>query len=326
MSDRQTPDERRAGAEALYWVARVHSGECTDEDRRALDEWLGQAEANRRAYDEVRATWDGMEPFKSAVIPEMRAARAYPRRRRIRLLPAAAAAALVLATLASVFWLHVPPEAPQSFARSSVEQRDIRLPDGSTVNLNVDSGLTVMFTEDSRTVRLERGEALFTIAEGDARAFEVLAGNGRIRDIGTRFDVRIDEGTTSVAVLDGIVDVTVDKHGHAHRLMAGEAFDYDAAGRISPVRAVDADARTAWTEGLLVLNGVTLEELAREMARYNRIDIRVSDPAINAYRISGTFSIHGIDDMLGAIEAMLPVSVVREQSGILLLARPENRR
>jgi transmembrane sensor len=323
MTGRRMLDEEKIGAEALYWVTRIHSGECTNEDRRALDDWLKQDETNRRAYEEVCATWDDMESFKSAVIPEMREARTYPKRRRFRFMPAAAAA-LVLVTLTAGLWLYAPYESPQTYASASSEQRDLRLPDGSTVKLNVDSEMTVMFSKGNRIVQLERGEALFTIADGDGRPFEVLAGNGRIRDIGTRFGVRTNLSATSVVVLSGIVDVTVERHGHAHRVMAGEGLDYDAVGRISPVRTVDAEAITAWVDGLLVLKGVTLEELAREMARYNHIDIRVGDPAIKDYRVSGTFSIHGTDDILDAIEAMLPVAVVREKSGILLLGRPEN--
>lgn len=323
MGDSQKPDECVAHAQALYWVARVHSGEYTDDDRRALNAWLGLSEVNRRTYEQVLGTWDGMDFLKSAVIPEMREARACTQRRQYRFIPAAMAAALALVLLAAGSWLYIPRDLATTYASVPMEQKEIRLPDGSLVQLNVDSEIKAIYSGKSRAVHLLRGEALFSIAEGDARPFEVLAGNGQIRDIGTRFGVRINDDATSVFVLSGLVDVSVERHGDTHRLGAGEGLDYTPAGRVSPVRNIDAAALSAWSEGSLVLNGVTLQELADEVARYNRVKIQIIDSTLNEYRISGTFSIHGTEDIFDAVERMLPVTVVKENTRILLLRRPD---
>jgi transmembrane sensor len=219
-------------------------------------------------------------------------------------------------------WLYIPhQESPLAYASPLREQKDIRLSDGTTIKLNVDSELSVMYSNKTRRVRLERGEALFTIAAGDNRAFEVVAANGRVRDIGTRFGVRIHGFTTSVIVTSGTVDVTIERHDDTHRLVAGEELDYDTEGKVTQARKIDAEASMAWADGLLVLNAATLAEAAEEISRYNDIKILLSDPALNDFRISGTFDLHATHDILAAIEATLPVTSVQEGDQTVLLRR-----
>jgi FecR protein. len=71
------------------------------------------------------------------------------------------------------------------------ELRQITLADGSLIELNSDTELAVHYSWLGRSLELVRGEALFSVAPGKWRPFEVSAGGGKLRDIGTRFDVAI---------------------------------------------------------------------------------------------------------------------------------------
>lgn len=301
-------------------MARVHSGECTGRDRRALDDWLAQSEDNRREYEEARQTWIGVEPFIGAIASEMEEARAFPAYRRFAYFPMAAAA-LVLLVLTGGIWLSADRVELEIHRTAKGEQKELLLADGSTVVINTDTELSIDYSKRSRTVLLRRGEALFSVAEDDDRPFEVLAGGGRIRDIGTRFSVHSDDRQTSVVVVEGIVVVTTDRPDYPRRLAAGEHLSFTASGSVSRIERVDAEALTAWRQGYLVLDNMPLAEVVQEIARYHDTRIEIEDPGLRRLRISGTFDIHNLDGLITAIEAMLPVDIIARSGRTILLKR-----
>ena len=90
------------------------------------------------------------------------------------------------------------------------EQMLRQLADGSAVHLNAATALAVRYDRDERVVRIESGQALFTVAHDDRRRFRVVAGQTEIVAVGTRFDVRRDGERTEVAVVEGQVEVRLD--------------------------------------------------------------------------------------------------------------------
>src|SRR5436190_5985070 len=98
---------------------------------------------------------------------------------------AASAAALVAAVaLVAVDW------NDSEIATRIGEQRTITLKDGSRMALNTDTRIVVEPWNETRGVRLERGEAYFEVAKDPKKPFVVVAGKKRIVAIGTAFAVR----------------------------------------------------------------------------------------------------------------------------------------
>jgi len=56
------------------------------------------------------------------------------------------------------------PTFTQRLATSKGERRQIGLPDGSHIDLNTDTDISIAFYDTRRTVELHRGEALFSIS------------------------------------------------------------------------------------------------------------------------------------------------------------------
>lgn len=306
---------------ALYWVARTHSGELTEDERHALAAWLARSEENRREYEHAQRTWDGIDPFRTAISAEMEAARAYPRRRRTpRFSPAVAA--LVLLVLGAGIWLSLNHVESELYRTAKGEQKAFTLADGSAIVLNTDTELRVAYSRKARGLRLTRGEALFTVAAGDERPFEVVAGGGLVRDIGTSFSVHVDGARTAVVVVEGVVIVTPNRSDIPYRLTAGQHLSYSALGQVSRIERVDAAALTAWQQGYLVLDGMSLERLCQEITRYHDVHMEFHDPALKTLEISGTFNVRNIDSLLTAIEAMFPIEAVVDARQIVLRARP----
>src|SRR3546814_6360827 len=67
-------------------------------------------------------------------------------------------------------------------------RRNIRLADGSVVELDEGSELSTDFNKSRRELKLERGRARFEVAH-EGRPFIVLAGGGSVTARGTVFDV-----------------------------------------------------------------------------------------------------------------------------------------
>jgi transmembrane sensor len=87
------------------------------------------------------------------------------------------------------------------------EQRTIRLPDDSIVDLNARSRIRVRFSKAARTVELVDGQALFHVAKDPHRPFIVRSDTMAVRAVGTEFDVYRKGGGMVVTVVEGRVAV-----------------------------------------------------------------------------------------------------------------------
>jgi transmembrane sensor len=218
------------------------------------------------------------------------------------------AAAAALAVLAAGLWMLAPWGTSETYRTAKGESRSIGLADGSQIIMNTDTELIVTVSRGSRSITLQHGEALFSVAHNkDPRPFEVNARNGRIRDIGTEFSVDTRANATGVTVVEGVVEVSMNGGRTPQRLSVGERLTYNTAGDVSEVERVDAKAATAWREGRWVFKGMTLDEIAAQIARYHDVDIQVSDAELGRLKLSGTFKIQDLDGLLAAIEATLPI-------------------
>ena len=125
-------------------------------------------------------------------------------------LPLATAFATALVLVASMLvWNNVQHSQPshQFFTTQIGEQRLEQLPDGSSVQLNTASEVEIDFSSGKRKVRLLQGEAHFTVAHDKSRPFEVFAGNGMVRAVGTAFSVYLKDKDVEVTVTEGRVDI-----------------------------------------------------------------------------------------------------------------------
>jgi transmembrane sensor len=87
------------------------------------------------------------------------------------------------------------------------EQLSRRLADNSVLHLNTDSAVTIRYGKSDRVVVLTSGQAEFEVAHESDRPFRVLAGSAEVVDVGTKFDVRLQQDSTVVTVVEGRVAV-----------------------------------------------------------------------------------------------------------------------
>ncbi|MEI4594864.1 FecR domain-containing protein, partial [Klebsiella pneumoniae] len=84
------------------------------------------------------------------------------------------------------------------------------------------------YDAQARRLVLERGQAVFHVAKGQALPFEVVAGGRTITAHGTVFDVRLDRDAVAVALFEGKVSVSGGPGGRENALLPNQMLTASA--------------------------------------------------------------------------------------------------
>lgn len=321
--------------QAVQWLIAQHSGSWSATDQHALEQWLGADSEHQRQYQRMQQLWGNMDAFKSLDFPQRQAAQDYQSPNRSDNLiqfPGLTTSenAVKQAYIQPVakreysHWLKTGLAVAATFLLMVVVQTDLQtgtehyqtgkgehqtlfLADGSQIVLNTDSELTVELHLFHRNVQLSRGEALFNVTHNPIRPFEVVAGNVKIHDIGTRFNVYNQADKVDVAVLEGEVDIVTDRHRSPDILKAGQAASVSQQGKFSAIPTFNPQAITAWEHGKLVLAEQPLEDVLKQIARYHAVEFQIADPKLRHIKISGTFKTNNLPLLLQTLEAGFPI-------------------
>jgi len=262
------------------------------------------------------------------------------------------AVAACVAALAVVGWLGVTflsaSKAWQGklvYETAPAQRQTVMLPDGSRVTLGADSVVSVELRADERMLRLTRGEAYFQVAKDAKRPFVVRAGEARVRAVGTEFNVRLSAQRTVVAVAEGTVRVSapssVEEASRGSRMTgvdrgleepsilataqlgAGQAVSYEGESGLQALPAGDASLAITWLDGRRKYRNEPLRYVLADVHRYTGRRIEVANAETGALKFTGTLSMEGSDAWFKALAIALPVTIVQEADGRLLVTLKE---
>lgn len=310
-------------AAAAAWAARVDRGPLSDQDQAALEAWAAQDPRRAGAYAKALAVSAHLDraaglgaDFAPATHPAAKAAAKATGRRRLLATGGLLAAASVVGA--------VGYGALNLKGRVTTAKGDIRrapLEDGSAVTLNTDTAIRAAFDGKMRRVDLLRGEALFDVAKDAARPFVVVAGDVRVRAVGTSFTVRTHaDGQVGVIVREGVVEVWRGAEGKPVRLSAEHAVQVATTGALTPttVGSAAVDRAMAWRQGQIDLDGLTLGQAADEFARYSDRRIVIDDPSVAKLKMTGLFSASDPDGFAKAAALSLGLTATAQADGVRL--------
>jgi transmembrane sensor len=307
-------------ADAAAWIARLQRADRTQATEAAFHEWLKDP-AHARAFARVADLWE--------IIPgaaQLSAARAPPEREpllRRLLLPAGVAAALAIGITMYLAWL-------PAYRTAVGQQQVLTLADDTRVALNTDSHLTVNYSARERRVKLDRGEALFEVTKNKDRAFIVQVGDTEVRAVGTKFDVRRNDGRVIVVLLEGQVEITtkpesLQKPVVVANLTPGERLTFGAKEGVAAVDHPNVDATLAWRRGEVMLDDTPLSEAVAEMNRYARVPVALGDPALENLRVSGVFESQSVFEFAQSVAALHHLQIERQENALILIPTPPRR-
>ncbi len=196
--DAAPPDEERIATE---WFFRRDAG-LTAKEEQTFDDWLRADPRHAEAFGQIEATWDALDRVRDRI--EAGPPRLAPRRPALSAVVGWASGLGLAAALAVTYLSWWRPAHFSGTASTEIGAlRTMTLPDGSMIELNTDSAVSVKFTLSQRRVRLAQGEARFIVAKNPARPFVVETGGVAVRAVGTVFDVRRRPEEIDVMVTEG---------------------------------------------------------------------------------------------------------------------------
>jgi transmembrane sensor len=284
--------------EAAAWFARLHGDAVSTADRAAFAAWMQADPRHRSEFEILDRLW--------SLSAKLRPGTGKSTKRRQAL---GAAAGVVSVLLLLGLWLGAP-RSGEALHTGPGERLHLRLADGSELDVGPDSELRIRMETRSRRIELAHGQIVVAVATDPGRPFEVRAGGGIVRDIGTRFAVDAEGARTQVTVADGLVEIELpDRSVTSPRVAAGQTVAYDRQG-ISDVHPADAGALLAWARGQLVFDATPLTTVIATLNRYRHVPIEALDPDLADIRISGVFRIDNEEAALRALAQVAPVEFI----------------
>lgn len=308
-------DEERARKEAAGWLILLDD-DPSDEGRKAeFRAWLGLP-GNRVAWESVSRTG---ALLASAGKEEATQALDFPGAGR----PGKSWSAwtrrpIVLATVLAVAGaaLLAPSlvrELESDHATGTAQVRSVRLEDGSNVQLGPGSAIRLGFSAGERRVTLLSGEALFDVTPDPGRPFRVVTRDTTTTVLGTRFEVAMLEGSTSVGVARGHVQVDATMRRSSYELFAGDWVRVDSDGSVQ--RAADLpDYLLAGPGSRLAVRNRPVAEVVERLRPWFSGRIVIANGSIGEQPVTGVFD---AADPAGALEA-----IVGPQGGRVLRVSP----
>lgn len=206
------------------------------------------------------------------------------------------------------------------------QRTTVTLNDGSVVQLNSESSVTFpeKFEGKSRTVTLT-GEAFFEVAKDPDKPFLIQSGDLTTTVLGTSFNIQAypENDHMEVTVATGKVCVETSS-GHTGSnedkdrsiLTPNQQAFYNKTSKTLEKRDVDLHQYAAWKEGVIVLNGVSLEEAAGILERWYHVEFNFENESVKHYIINGEFR---NDTIINILEN------IRFLTGIEYQVQPDNR-
>lgn len=307
------------GDQAAEWLLRQGAAGWLEEDQAALEAWLNESPRHLAAYWRLEAGWARTERLVALKRGRMQHVQTASRKMSWPVLRFVAAASVAIAVVFGGWYSWSTREV--EYATTIGQRAKISLADGSRIQLNTDSAISVSFGIWRRTVSLKKGEAFFDVQHDAARPFSVLAAGHRITDLGTKFAVRTSNDRLEVTLIEGrarLEAVSPLVQHHATDLVPGEVAV--ATANTITVAKLPIHSLTnalAWRQGQLVFNHTTLAKAAAEFNRYNQTKL-VIEPAIAELTVSGVFDAGSVDTFTNMAKFAFKLRVEKQGHDVVM--------
>lgn len=310
--------------QADYWLALLHSPLFDRPQQQAFQHWLATDPENRIALQKAQAFWQkwGTADNAQLALLERRLVEATADQKS----PNTAFSSAWLIPALACFLLFIVPGIGfwqalfADYKTAAGEQRLISLSDGSSILLNTASKISVDYSQQLRSVILHSGEAHFKVAKDANRPFEVTTEGGKVRALGTAFDVRQWDGSMTVTVTEHAVSINPKQGSALTRLQEGQRVSINGQ-QTSPVETVNLKQAMAWQQRLLIFKDQPLRQVVAELSRYRAGTIVIADSTLAKHQVSGVFDASDTETALRTIEKSLRLKEYRLTDRWIVLSR-----
>lgn len=313
-------------------LVRFLSGECNEQERQAVDQWLEADPENKNYFKELSTLWNTSQSSGSfqkewlkkdwskvqSRIDEIRikAPNKVAKQRSLVYTLARLAAVIVLGIGIYFFARQLSDEAPVQETIASASIKTLTLPDGSKVTLNANAKLTYPETFDTeiREVTL-KGEAFFEITPDVNKPFLIRTNNITTEVVGTSFSVNSNINKVVVTVVTGKVMLYEDRPS-AIAMVAGEQGIY--SDKVLEKR-INTDLNfLSWKTNVLTFQNTPLTKVVDDLNRHYGQQIRIASDMLEHCTLTSTFQNQALEEILHELQVLFSIEIERSGDTIIL--------
>lgn len=203
---------------------------------------------------------------------------------------------------------------------SSIQRAKVTLPDGTVVQMNVNSSLKYpeQFEESNRTVLLE-GEAFFEVVRDTTKPFYVKTQQLNTKVLGTSFNVNAYPGRTEVITVNtGKVRVSSNEFQEQMvDLLPNEAVTRNQERGILETEQVVASRIIAWTSGHLEFDMLPFDQVIAQLEQFYHQEIILENYSKGSCLIKASFENNGLNFILSNLQLLADFSYEETMDGKL---------
>ena len=316
----------------------------------ALKQWIERSPVHRQTLHQLAAFWGQANVLTELSFPLYREDTAQPTPALLNWGKAGAFAAMVMVSVLLIInvgfiegWRSPAKMGNGVYETRIGEQNTLTLMDGSVIELNTNSRIQVDYTDQRRVITLSRGEAHFSVSKNPDRPFEVMAGLGVVRAVGTAFAVHYQQQALEVTVTEGTValgsfapaSLPQNKPPTAaaaaiprlNAMVAGQRVTFKPLLAQSLPDAVESleddelEQSLAWRNGLMLFDGEPLTFVVQEMNRYTAVKIEIADATLASLAVGGQFRVGETEAMLKNLSVSFNIDIHRVNKNLVRLSR-----
>jgi transmembrane sensor len=313
--------------QAYAWVVALRGESVSDKNLEDFSDWITSDESHQSAWDQALDLWGTMGAVShlpvddllvdNQLIPESVSKAPADKQpaagiglfEKLHRLWKPMALAFSLAVVGFIAVFNFQPQG-ENYAAGTGQYLAVTLADGTVVELNTNSEISVSLNENFREIELIKGEAFFTVAKDKDRPFIVDVAGATVRAVGTAFNIyRVTDQSAIVSVTEGIVRVE-EAGGSSVTAAQSQLLTVDEALTIDSVRGLfEAKTKnhqiTAWRQGQLLFDNTSIADAVEMLNRYLHKKVVVADDVSQSIKLSGTFSSRQKRETLAAVAQAL---------------------
>ncbi|WIO74715.1 FecR domain-containing protein [Porticoccaceae bacterium LTM1] len=340
------------GAQVSRDLARLYSGELTEDEARQISECMASCEEYQAEFLRLSAVLSDPERLKT--MPGLRVSwgESASTGRKVwtygRGYGVAAAAFLFLVIFATSYLFVPKGEDIETnnlgrYVTRVGEQKTINLVDGSSLILNTGTQVYVDMAESYRKVILERGEIYLDVVADPMRPFSVDLESHSVTVLGTSFNIYKKSDAFNVSVIEGLVAIhkkddpvsgtspLIESSGGArvriespdqNRLQSGWVAEFDASeNSIVAYKPQNIERLSGWRTGVIRFEEAPLYEVVQELNRYSGKKILIEDKSVMDLEFYGSIRVDQLFTAVKAFEEILPVKVIHHFDRVIIVGK-----
>lgn len=159
------------------------------------------------------------------------------------------------------------------------ERMDIVLTDGTHLWMNsgTEVEIPVIFSRKKRNIKVNEGEVLLDVAKDERKPFYVETWAGKVKVIGTRFEVTADSDANefTASLIRGSIEVTSASDPSQSRILVpGEIARYEN-GSLVVSQIKDISTVGCWSEGIIDVSALPFDELMKKFEKAFNVKIEI---------------------------------------------------